>query len=233
MKVIQPNCRAALESRDIDFLVSVLTHAKQEERCLVGLLEDREIRDSILDNKLLIQAIRDPARREEISSTLYFYIIVRDCFLRQGIDSRELADYVADMLAVFCNHERWLKPVMKEDKAFDYLVGLWEAAYACSRRDRSFAIQCHVGNFALFLSGLFAQRIREREDQGPVFRGIEYFESLGAAGFRAASAQHLASEFELVSILEEMATRFHSVRLALNEIAEAWMFAPNPSEVAA
>jgi hypothetical protein len=223
MKLIHPHCREHLTGEDLHFLGTVLAGSQREEKFLAELLNDTAARDEILDNRLLVDAIQDSPCLLRISTCLYFYILVRNGFRQHGIGSREAADYVAELLAEFSELRRTTRPVEEMDRAFEYLVDIMQAAAEHPRDPSGFVLHCHLGNYALFLSGLYPDRIRERERRRAA-PGISYYESLGRAGFSVASAQPLALEFELRSLLADLSSGFHDLRLALNDIANRVLF---------
>jgi hypothetical protein len=83
----------------------------------------------------------------------------------------------------------------------------------------SFFIRAHIGNYSLFLSGVFPERIRFRaEARG--FPDLKYYEDIGRTQYRMASDHRLAERYQLAGILNTLAERFGATRLALNDIAE-------------
>src|SRR6185503_17495818 len=76
----------------------------------------------------------------------------------------------------------------------------------------------HIGNYSLFLSGVFPDRIRFRaEARG--FPDVKYYDALGRTHYRAASDHRLAQRYELAPIFHTLAERFETTRLALNDMA--------------
>src|SRR5688572_23843275 len=104
MQVIRPNCRAQFSAEDIDFIVKTLGNQRRE--CLIDLLKDEETRDLILDDEMLFRAVLERPECLRISTHLYFYILVRNVFRGSGLAERELADYVAEVLADFSRTHR-------------------------------------------------------------------------------------------------------------------------------
>ena len=83
----------------------------------------------------------------------------------------------------------------------------------------SFLIRVHIGNYSLFLSGVFPERIRSRaEARG--FPDLKYYEAVGRSQYRAASDHRLAQRYELAEIFNTLSERFQTTRLALNDIAD-------------
>jgi len=83
----------------------------------------------------------------------------------------------------------------------------------------AFQLRAHVGNYSLFLSGVFPDRIRVRAERRG-FPDLRYYEALGRTHFRAASDHRLAQRYELAEILNTLSERFETTRHALNDISE-------------
>lgn len=226
MNVIQPHCRDHLTAGDVDFLVSVLSDSGHEASFITSLLSDPEARDRILDAPSLVQALQDSAALLKISACLYFYILVRHSLRRRNMDSRLVADYIAEMLAEFLHYRRVVSPYQDSDRTYEYLIDLMQSA-ATPNNESAFICQCHLGNYALFLSGLYPERITAREKRRAA-PGLDYFENMGRSGFQAASACPLAEEFEIRELLKELAEDFHPLRLALNAMTQQYLFITPP-----
>jgi hypothetical protein len=108
----------------------------------------------------------------------------------------------------------------------DYLFKMIAALQTADDRT-GFLIRVHIGNHSLFLSGVFPDRIRHRcEARG--FPDLKYYEGLGRTHYRAASDHRLAQRYEVAEILNTLAERFETARLALNDITERYFFIGDP-----
>jgi hypothetical protein len=218
MKMIQPNCRVQFAAEDVDFILSVLGQQIGDAECLVKLLSDEESRDVILDDEALFHALLERRGCLQVSSRFYFYILVRNVFRRSGIEDRRVADYVAEVLAEFAQAERSRCVVPGGSSPLDYFFEMLTALQQADDRTR-FYIRAHIGNYSLFLSGVFPERIRFRaEARG--FPDVKYYDTLGRTHFRAASDHQLAQRYELAGIYNTLAERFETTRHALNDIAD-------------
>jgi hypothetical protein len=218
MKMIQPNCRIQFAAEDIDFILSVLGSKIGTAECLVKLLADEDSRDLILDDEALFHALLERSGCLRVSSRFYFYILVRHVFQRSDIQDREVADYVAEVLAEFASAERARCVVPGQVNPLDYFFEMLTALRTADDRT-SFLIRVHIGNYSLFLSGVFPERIRFRaEARG--FPDFKYYEGLGRAHYRMASDHRLAQRYEVAKIFNTLADRFAATRLALNDIAD-------------
>jgi hypothetical protein len=218
MKMIQPNCRVQFAAEDVDFILSILGRRIGDGECLVRLLSDERSRDLILDDEALFRALLERRGCLRVSSRFYFYILVRKVFRRSGIQDRAVADYVAEVLAEFAQAERARCIVPGRDKPLDYFFEMLTALQTADDRT-SFHIRAHIGNYSLFLSGVFPDRIRFRAERRG-FPDLKYYEEIGRAQYRAARDHRLAQRYELAPIFNTLSERFETTRLALNDIAD-------------
>lgn len=223
MRLILPHCRDHFTGEDISFLMDVFAVPEHKRHLLSDFINDQALRDQMLDDEHLVCAIQDTPRLVNISSCLYFYVLVRHCFMRRGIDDRGVADYVAELLAEFSELSRLLSPLGEEHGRFEYLYDIMKSASELEKKESGFALRCHLGNYSLFLSGLFPRLIEERKQRRSA-PGIDYYEKMGSASFKMASSQRLASEFEISSVLSLLADAFHELRVALNDMTERYLF---------
>lgn len=218
MNVIQPNCRVQFSAEDVEFIVTTVSGSSGDHSCLTGLLTDPGARDQILDDPRLLHALLEHRGCLGVSQRLYFYVLVRQVFLRSGIKDRVVADYVAELLTEFSSAQRLRCAVAGEAVPMDYFFEMLAALQRVDDRTR-FTLRAHIGNCSLFLTGVFPERIRFRaESRG--FPDLGYYEQLGRSSFRAASDHRLARRGELGAVLGALSDQFHETRLALNDIAE-------------
>jgi hypothetical protein len=218
MKLIQPNCRVQFAAEDIEFILSVLGPRLGTAQCLVQLLADEESRDLILDDEALFHALLERRGCLRVSTRFYFYILVRQVFRRSDIQNRAVADYVAELLTEFSRTEQGRCVVPGQAMPLDYFVEMLAALQTADDRT-SFFLRVHIGNYSLFLSGVFPDRIRFRaESRG--FPDLRYYEGLGQTQYGVASDHRLARRYELTEVLGTLSERFQASRLALNDIAE-------------
>src|SRR5258706_13556032 len=218
MNVIRPNCRVQFTAEDIDFIVSALRPRVTDAQTLVRLLADQDTRDLILDDESLLRAVLESRACLRVSTHFYFYILVRHVFRRSGIADREVADYVAEVLAEYSRAEQMECKLKGETKSLEYFFEML-AALQTADDVTSFHIRAHIGNYSLFFSGIFPDRIRFRAE----FRGfpnLRYYEALGKSSYRVASDHRLARKYDLAKVFDVLAERFEVTRLALNDLGE-------------
>jgi hypothetical protein len=217
MKVIQPNCRIQFTAEDIDFIISILGNRIGDASCLVKLLADEESRDVILDDERLYHAFLEHRGCLRVSSRFYFYVLVRNVLRRAGIADREVADYVAELLCEFGRQDP-TRAIGPGGTSFEYFFEMLAALQGADERT-SFYIRTHIGNSSLFLSGVFPERIRYRAEYRG-FPDLKYYERLGQDSYRVASDHRLAERYSLAPIFATLSERFHTTRLALNDVAQ-------------
>jgi hypothetical protein len=76
-----------------------------------------------------------------------------------------------------------------------------------------------IGNYSLFLSGVFPARIRFRAERRG-FPDLTYYEGVGRTQYLAASDHRLAQRYAVAEVLSTLAERFQTTRRALNDIAD-------------
>lgn len=222
MYVIQPTCRAHMTDQDFRFIEEVLNRDGESRVALSALLSDAEARDMILDDPDLLAALQDRPDCLEISWYLYFYILVRYGLRSKGVEDRRVADYVAEVLAEFSREERRRYPLRGQALTADWFVDMM-VEYERRGAQERFIIQTHMANHALFMTGLFSERIEALQSRrgGP---GVSYMESVGRSSFHAASQTHLAQELDMARVFDDVARQFHVIRLALNDLKYRFMF---------
>ena len=228
MKLIQPNCRVQFTAADIDFILGVLRPKVDSAECLIQLLADEESRDVILDDEALLRAVLEHRSCLRISSHFYFYILVRQVFRRSGIAERGVADYVAELLSEFSRAERTQCVVRGQTAPVEYFFEMLAALQTVDDSTR-FSIRAHIGNYSLFLSGIFPERIRFRAERKG-FPSLRYYEDLGRANYRVASDHRLAQEYELAGIFNILSERFQDTRRALNDLGDRLVTLGDPDQ---
>jgi hypothetical protein len=218
MKLIQSNCRAQFAAEDIEFILSVLGGKIGTAECLIKLLADEDSRDLILDDEGLLKALLERRGCLKVSSRFYFYILVRHVFRRSDIQERSVADYVAELLTEFALAERSRCLVPGQPNPLDYFFEMLGALQTADDRT-SFYLRVHMGNYSLFLAGVFPDRIRFRAEKRG-FPDLKYYEQVGRTQYRVASDHRLAQRYELTEVFSTLAERFGTTRLALNDIAD-------------
>jgi len=218
MKMIQPNCRVQFTAQDVEFILKVLGRKLGTAECLVKLLADEESRDLILDDEMLFHALIEHGGCLQVSARFYFYTVVRHVFKRSDLDDRNLADYVAEVLAAFSEAKRTESILPGQIEPLDYFFEMVAALQTADDRT-CFELRLHIGNHSLFLAGVFPERIRARAERRG-FPDIRYYEELGRTQYRIAGEHRLAQRYQLDGVLRTLSERFQTTRRALNDMAD-------------
>ncbi len=221
--MIKANCRTSFTPKDFAFIVQTLARNSERKRAaLWGLLGDSDSLDAILDDDHLLAEATRRAGFSDISSHLYFYLLTRRVLLENGLEDREVADYVACMLAKFCTSQRVHSISSQHKQNYQYLADMFADA-AQAPPQEAFLIRSHLGNYSLFMTGLFPDYIFRKSTYGRKSPGFDYYEQMGRSSFHWASKQRMASKLSLVEILEVLAEGFRTVRVALNQLADQYV----------
>lgn len=213
--MIRPNVRASFGRAEAELLLSVAGPDGEARLREKGL-------DELLDDVLVLRAL---LRRDGISrapARLVFYLLVRHALLQREIHDRQLADYTAAVLLEFGLAGRAHRVDGGEGEPFRYLVDILEAIEK-ARGEREFLLRVHLGNYALWLAGMFPDHLTHRV-QRRAAPPISYYDAMGASGFRAAAANQVALRHGLGDLFLHAADRFADVRVALNGLSDAVLF---------
>lgn len=216
--VIQANCRARFTADDFSFVVRTLARSQKDAVSLVSLLSDEAERDAILDHDLVYESVVDSTGCLQVSAAFYFYVLTRRVLRRVALEERALTDYVAAVLLAFSHVNQLRAPGAEEESArnFAYLSDLMAQAQKAPP-EQAYLVRVHMANYALFLSGMFAERVHAREQR----RGapsLDYYEAVGQATFRAMAAHPQARRTNLEEIFRQLGEEFRRVRVALNDL---------------
>ena len=215
--MITPNCRERLTASDFEFIVRALAHSRRDSISLAELLTDAEARDTILDSDTLFQAVLEDGAPLHISPQCYFYVLLRHVLKEHGLASRDTCDYLASLLETFSRADRMRAPggagEGPQQYVSDLLLALQKAPPA-----QTFLLRAHIGNYALFITGVFHERVESRSRRGGP--DVEFYEGVGAANYDAAASHPVARQRALSGIFDELSERFRDIRMALNDTAD-------------
>lgn len=215
--MITANCRARFTAEDFDFVVKTLGKSPRDSVSLQELLTDCDTRDAILDHENLLDAILSDTARLSISPQLYFYILTRHVLKRTGINDRKLSDYIASLLECFSRTARMALPSEEAGQPIQYLSDMLLALRDASP-SQAFLLRAHVGNYSLFITGIFHESVQRRMERGaPDF---SFYEGLGRSNFKTAASHKVARTCELSDTYDSLAEQFREIRLALNGLSD-------------
>lgn len=222
--MILANTRGRLGANDLRLVVLLVSQGSASRRVVAERVLDTEGPDPLLDHPELLERLLAVRSMMVPSEALFFYVLVRRALLASHCDDRELADYLAALLLEFGRRDRAWRVDWNDDQRHTYLVDIVADAEA-TEGDRRFKVLAHLGNYALWLAGLYPDYIAARQLRkgGP---SISYYEELGSRGFGAASDHALADRYGLEGIFRVAAERFPTIREALNRVSDRVLF-PN------
>ncbi len=215
--MIQANCRARFTAADFQFIVRTLARSPNDQVSLVDLLGDEETRDAVLDQPRLVEAILSQGGQLAISSAFYFYVLARHVLQRAEINDRKLCDYVASLLETFSRANGLHAPHTSDEQGQQYLSDMLIALSHASAAE-TFLLRAHVGNYSLFVSGIFHENAQRRSRRGAP--DLEFYEKIGRTNYQLVASHSTARRCELNDVFEELADRFHEIRLALNHLSD-------------
>lgn len=217
--MLKAHCRGQFTAEDFHFVVRTLSRSRKDDVPLAELLADEDTRDCVLDHELVFKELVDSGQCLKVSPSFYFYVLLRHAFMRAGIDDRELVDYTAAVLVEFGR-----KAVASQAGeaqtlfAYPYISDLLIMLKDAGPWER-LMIRAHVADYALFISGVFADRVRaqNRHRGGP---DIHFYEEIGQSNYEAAAKERLVDETEHKLVFRRMGEQFHEVRRLLNHVSE-------------
>lgn len=179
--------------------------------------------ESMLDSDYVFREILD--RRElllDVSPFLLFNVLLRRSLGKaRTAPERKAVNYIANVLALFVRADRLYRVQPNDPEMQAYIVDwLSEAAEADSARQ--FCIYAHIGNFTLFLTGVFPAWIehRHRYKRRPVDRS--YYTQQGQTNFHQAALHRLARDYGLDDVFMRLALDFEGYARALNHMVATW-----------
>jgi hypothetical protein len=220
--MILANMRGRLTANDLQLMLLLLARGSATQRRRLTDRLEREGPDALLDAPELAERLQAVKTLLAPSEVLYFYVLVRHRLLAAGVEDREVADYLAALLLEFGRRDRAVRVDWNDDHAHRYLVDIL-ADLDATHGARRFQVMVHLGNYSLWLSGLFPQYIEARRLRrgGP---DLGYYDALGRRGFAMARDHALADTYHLDGILDTAAERYPVLREALNELSERVLF---------
>ena len=220
--MILANVHHRLSREDAQLALHLVARGSADEYAAAETrLRDEGI-DALLDDPRLLGALLESPRGSRASFPLFAYVVVRHALRQAGEQDRGIADYVSAILIHFGLASRTTRIADADDEVYETLGELLEDVDAPDAR-RSFLVRAHLGNYALWLSGLFPDLIESRRWRrgGP---DLEYFEEMGRRGYRLAADHRLAAQHGLSALFASASDRFPVLRTALNAVSDRLLF---------
>jgi hypothetical protein len=215
-----------LDDRDLRFILEHFPGPGRSYDEIVRVIDDIPTTiESMLSSDYLFQRVCERTQLLlDVSPFLLFSILLRRTLRGQSSAiERRLVGYLANLLALFVRAERVHRVDPSDSKTYAHVVDLWEEAQNADPR-RRFLIHAHVGNYTLFITGLFPRWLHHRSRFGRRPVGCKDYVDFGRTGFAQASTHPLARELRLDDVFLRLALMFDHYRLALNRMAETYLF---------
>jgi hypothetical protein len=220
--MILADTRHRLTRDDAQLAARLLARESGDEPTRVEARLASEGIDAILDDPRLPRALLRQSQASHASFTLFAYVMIRQALRQAGEDDRGMADYVTSIVLHFGFRDRAHRVSQSDDEVYTALVQL------CGDLDdpdarRRFLVRTHLGNYALWLSGIFPDHIEQRRWRrgGP---DLEYYEEMGKRGFQLAAETRLAETHGLATLYATAAEHFGILRIALNAVSDSLFF---------
>lgn len=187
-----------------------------------------DLRDSILDHELLVDSILSQQKHLSISPQFYFYVLIRRVLKETGITDRKISDYLASLLETFSRTARMKSPVDEEGAPIQYISDMLLALRNASPA-QTFLIRAHVGNYSLFVTGIFRESVEHRSRRGAP--NFSFYEDIGRMNYHVVANHSVARSCDLADVFAALADHFREVRMALNSLSDRMLNIDDDSHV--
>lgn len=212
------HARDQFTERDVAFIVETLAEDQAEARALLTMLFGSEEADDIYDHHLLAERLSEQETIEQVSLRFYLYVMLRRALREAGVDSRDIADYIADMLARFMENDQWRSTPILNRANSNYEVDLQLALEQANTYQR-YELHRWGGDRNLILTGLQSRFIchRRRRFGAP---GVRFYEQAGRSHYLSARDNPMSGEFETRELYDNLAGAFSQIRSRLTHLSE-------------
>ena len=220
--MILANVHCRLGREDAQLALHLLARGSADDYARAeSRLRDEGI-DALLDDPRLLGALLESHRAAHASFPLFAYVVVRHALMQAGESDRGIADFVSAILIHFGFASRTNRVSDADDEIYLTLGELLEDVDDPDAR-RSLLVRAHLGNYALWISGLFPDWIESRRWRrgGP---DLDYFEEMGRRGYRLAADHRLAEQHGMSGLYAAASERFPLLRTALNAVSDRLLF---------
>jgi hypothetical protein len=220
--MILANTRHRFTREDAQLAIRLVASESEEDREAIQRRLADEGLDAILDDQRLPAALLHSRFGAYASLPLFLYVMVRHALLAAGERDRGISDYLTATLLAFSGKGRAERISEADDELYDTLAALLDDVNDGDPR-RAFMVRVHLGNRALWISGLFPDHVEYRRWHrgGP---DLSYFEQLGRRGFELAAEHRMAEQYGMTDIYANVAARFGLLRVVLNTISDQLLF---------
>ena len=224
--MIVANLRERITPADVQLVIDLLARGSAAKGRYYADLAEHEGLDRVLAEPELMSLLSSTSRMDSPSAPLFLYVTIRHTLRESGIDDPRLANYLGALLLEFGQRDRAYRVTPHDDDTRRYLVDIVSDLREAKGR-RAFLLCVHLGNFSLWLAGIFPDYITAQSARNGA-PGFRYYDEMGARGFRLAADHGLARELEMDEVYANVAELFGRIRVALNRLSDR-MFFPSVS----
>lgn len=220
--MILANVRQRLTRDDAQLVLRLVARGSDSELAAAEEVLRGQGLDALLDDPRLPQALIECRQAAHASLPLFAYVVVRHALRQVQEHDRGISDYVASIVVHFAAHDSAYRIAAGDDEVYDTVAALL-ADVDRGEPTRRFLVRAHLGNYALWLGGLFPDRVEERRWRrgGP---DLGYYDEMGQRGFALAAQHRLARQHGLEHLFGAASERFPRIRAALNSVSDRLLF---------
>lgn len=220
--MILANLRQQFTRDDAQLALRLVARGSDQEFAAAEDVLRRGGLDALLDDPRLPLALTESRQAAHASLPLFAYVVVRHALRQVHEHDRGISDYVASILVHFALRDNAHRIGSSDDEVYDTVAALLADV---DRGDaaRTFLVRAHLGNYALWLGGLFPDHVEARRSRrgGP---DLDYYDEMGQRGFSLAAEHRLARQYGMTALFEAAAERFPRIRSALNQVSDRFLF---------
>lgn len=214
-----------LDNRDLRFIIENFPEpGRSYEEIAEVITTLPSTLESLLNSEFLLQRVRDRSRLLlDVSPFLLFNVLLRHSLdAPRSASQRKIINYMANLLSLFVRTDRLYRVQPGDHREQRYIVDLVEECQGADER-RRFCIYSHIGNYSLFVSGLFPGWIRYRHRYGRRPVDTSFYVDFGRTYFQRASEHQLARELGLDEVFLQLAMMFEPYRAGLNRLSAEYL----------
>jgi hypothetical protein len=191
--------------------VEAVRRVHEQPLMLESILESRYVHDALLDQQ---------ATWLDVSPQLFFDVMLRRAMPgpRDRLE-RQVIHYLANLLGLFARTDRVYRLQAHETASFEYLADLMREGLEAGP-ERRFLVNAHIGNYALYLSGVCAPWVEHRRDYKRRPVSLEFYKRMGRSHYASAAGSSHAHTFGLREVFRHLAERFEHFRMGLRRLAD-------------
>lgn len=133
------------------------------------------------------------------------------------LNDRDLILYLVQMLNHFVRTDRLYQLPTEKGENARYIVDMIQSSVDSDKHE-SFQIFCHIGNYTLYLTGVFPDWIRHRHRYKNRPMNLDSYRTYGQTYYERAASHSMADRRQLRSVLTKLAEGFDPVRSMISVV---------------